>query len=181
MSLKVLLERHGKDRLSPASAGWSEIPLSSQGREDALAGARYIKDLIADDGWPKPTVIYSSTLRRSVETSLIAAKELGVGKIRSIPELRAYDSKKESVAAYERRAEAALTAILASSEPVLAVSHRSFQSFLAQCYFPEGSVDADPSFSHALTEEGGVLEIGDKTLKPMFRTVQEHWPLRAWS
>ena len=70
----LLLVRHGQSvwNASDRFAGWADIPLSDAGREEARALGRWL----ADSGH-RPTRVYSSALRRAIETTELALAAAG--------------------------------------------------------------------------------------------------------
>ena len=72
---RILLARHGESIWNQDSkfTGWTNIPLTSRGKKEAeqMAIAMKNKNII-------PTIIFSSVLQRSIDTSQIIQKTLGV-------------------------------------------------------------------------------------------------------
>jgi broad specificity phosphatase PhoE len=172
---RFVFVRHGRTKISPRPEGWLKSHLSNAGEKDAAAGATFLSEHLE-----RPSKIISSDLPRSEESALIAAHILGVGRIDSRRELRAYDAAHESKAAYEKRSEQALQRILAEPGTPLLVGHRSYSSWLSYRYGLRPRSD-DPGFTKALVSEGGALSIGNLSegasgLTPLFRSIPEHWP-----
>jgi len=67
----LVLVRHGQSQwnLENRFAGWSDIPLTAQGREDAAAMARHLRDFHFD-------AAFTSKLQRASETLRIMLREL---------------------------------------------------------------------------------------------------------
>ncbi len=79
-SLRIYLARHGESEANAARtvAGWTDVPLTAKGREQAHALADSLKGIHLD-------AVYASTLSRSRETAEIAAPGMHV---QSLPGLR---------------------------------------------------------------------------------------------
>ncbi|GAA1845096.1 histidine phosphatase family protein [Microbacterium koreense] len=82
----LILVRHGETEWNRARRiqGRTDIPLNDDGRDQARATARRLADEIA----PGPVVVISSDLSRAKETAEIIADGLGVGLLRTSPDLR---------------------------------------------------------------------------------------------
>lgn len=65
--MKLYLVRHGQStaNFTQTHSGWSQVPLTEKGREDAEYAGRYLRTLHFDR-------VYSSDLRRAVETAHFA-------------------------------------------------------------------------------------------------------------
>lgn len=74
--VKLILMRHGQSiwNLHNLFTGWVDIPLSSQGVEEALVGGRRIKDEPID-------IIFTSSLIRAQMTAMLAMTEHHTGKV----------------------------------------------------------------------------------------------------
>ncbi len=74
--VKLILMRHGQSvwNLYNLFTGWVDIPLSSQGVEEALTNGRRIKDEPID-------IIFTSTLIRAQMTAMLALTEHHSGKV----------------------------------------------------------------------------------------------------
>lgn len=74
--VKLILMRHGQSVWNHYNlfTGWVDIPLSSQGVEEALTNGRLIKDEPID-------IIFTSTLIRAQMTAMLAMTEHHTGKV----------------------------------------------------------------------------------------------------
>lgn len=179
--IRAYLLRHGRTTLSPQPEGWAPVGLSVEGKEDALAGATALEQLIVADGWgvndwPRPDYIATSDLARAEQTADIASQVLGVDKITLAPGLRAYDGDEETVEEYEARSAEALEKIFAAEGLPLIVAHRSTAAYLDLQYGRHYDPDWQPDYSsHALVDEGGLIGIvegiEDFQLIPIFRAI----------
>lgn len=80
----IYLVRHGRTKWSVSNRiqGWLDVPLSKEGREDAVKTAREISKEKFDH-------IYSSPLKRALETALIIRRETGFkGPVKVLEELK---------------------------------------------------------------------------------------------
>ncbi|KAF3361919.1 2,3-bisphosphoglycerate-dependent phosphoglycerate mutase [Chlamydiales bacterium STE3] len=73
---KLILMRHGESMWNKLNyfTGWVDVPLSSQGVEEALAGGKKIREIPID-------VIFTSTLIRAQETAVLAMTYHQSGKV----------------------------------------------------------------------------------------------------
>jgi 2,3-bisphosphoglycerate-dependent phosphoglycerate mutase len=73
---KLILMRHGQSQWNLANlfTGWVDIPLSTQGVEEALQGGDKIKDLPID-------IIFTSSLIRAQMTAMLAMTRHHSGKV----------------------------------------------------------------------------------------------------
>lgn len=69
---RIIIARHGESIWNQDSkfTGWTNIPLTDKGREEAKRMAFVLKPY-------KPTIIFTSVLQRSIETSTIIQKNIG--------------------------------------------------------------------------------------------------------
>ena len=68
----LILLRHGQSEWNASNqfTGWVDVRLTNQGREEAKRGGQMIKD-----AGLKPSVLYTSLLRRAITTANIALDE----------------------------------------------------------------------------------------------------------
>ena len=68
---RIIIARHGESIWNQDSkfTGWTNIPLTDKGREEAKKMANILKPY-------KPSIIFTSVLQRSIETSTIIQKEM---------------------------------------------------------------------------------------------------------
>ena len=68
---RIIIARHGESIWNQDSkfTGWTNIPLTNYGRKEAVLMAKALKQY-------KPTIIFTSVLQRSIDTSTIIQKEL---------------------------------------------------------------------------------------------------------
>lgn len=73
---KLIMMRHGQSEWNRLNlfTGWVDIPLSTQGIEEALAAGQLIKDLPID-------IIITTTLMRAQMTAMLAMSEHSSGKV----------------------------------------------------------------------------------------------------
>jgi broad specificity phosphatase PhoE len=181
MDVRAYLQRHGSTALSPFPEGWLPIPLNAKGRDDALAGAAYLKQHISENNLPTPDYIVTSDLTRTEQTADIAAKTLGIKIVTTLPGLRAFEGEEETPEEYEARSEEALKQILAEDQLPLVVAHRSTTGFLDKKFGADHSDDGDwqPDYkTHSLLREGGVLALANPKWKllPIYQPILENWP-----
>ncbi len=76
MNPKLILMRHGQSAWNKANVftGWVDIPLSSEGIEEAVRGGERIREVPID-------VIFTSTLIRAQMTVVMVMNEHGSGKV----------------------------------------------------------------------------------------------------
>jgi 2,3-bisphosphoglycerate-dependent phosphoglycerate mutase len=69
---RIIIARHGESIWNQDSkfTGWTNIPLTDKGREEAKRMAFVLKPY-------KPSIIFTSVLQRSIETSTIIQKNIG--------------------------------------------------------------------------------------------------------
>jgi 2,3-bisphosphoglycerate-dependent phosphoglycerate mutase len=68
---RIIIARHGESIWNQDSkfTGWTNIPLTDNGRKEAVSMAKALKPF-------QPSIIFTSVLQRSIETSTIIQKEL---------------------------------------------------------------------------------------------------------
>jgi len=73
MNYRIIIARHGESIWNQDSkfTGWTNIPLTDYGRKEAGFMARALKPF-------QPTIIFTSVLQRSIETSTIIQKEFQI-------------------------------------------------------------------------------------------------------
>jgi 2,3-bisphosphoglycerate-dependent phosphoglycerate mutase len=78
MPLLILL-RHGQSQwnLENRFTGWEDVPLSELGREEARKAGEHLRDVDID-------VVYTSALRRAIDTATIALEAAGKGHMQLI-------------------------------------------------------------------------------------------------
>ena len=142
--------------------------MDRKGRENALAAAASLAHHL--DGWPDPTHILSSDLRRATETASVVAQVLGTGTVKTMPELRAYEPKRENPEQYEERSAVALDRIMAGDGVPVIVAHRSTSAYLGRIY-SRGRWTPDYR-SDSLLREGGILAITPNRLVPLYKAIR---------
>jgi 2,3-bisphosphoglycerate-dependent phosphoglycerate mutase len=79
--LRIIIARHGESIWNQDSkfTGWTNIPLTDKGRLEAKKMAAIMKSY-------RPSIIFTSVLQRSIETSTIIQKELQqISHLKDIP------------------------------------------------------------------------------------------------
>ena len=174
--IKAYIMRHGSTTISPSPEGWLQVPLDGKGMTEASLGAKFLRRLI-EGGCPRPDWGISSDLKRAEQTLQIASRELGIRVVQPLFNLRAYDKDHETPAQYEARNVVAFEDILnrarVSKSIPLVTCHRSSTAFLAMKH---GLIKKSPDYRQfALLMEGGLMEITDAGLRPLFRVIEENW------
>lgn len=71
--IKLVLVRHGESEWNKLNlfTGWTDVPLSDKGREEAIQGGKLLKE-----GGYKFDVCYTSVLKRAIHTAFHVLDEL---------------------------------------------------------------------------------------------------------
>lgn len=175
--IRAYLMRHGSTPISPKPEGWLPVSLSAEGWGEVQSGADFLEQFI-QQGAPRPDWGISSDLPRAEETLAIVADFLEIPMRDPLPDLRAYEEKRETPARYEERNYEAFSFLLdlaAQTNTIpLIVCHRSSTGFLGKQH---KVLMRDPDYRYdALLLEGGLLGITDCGITPLFRYIEENWP-----
>jgi broad specificity phosphatase PhoE len=170
MSIKAYIIRHGVTDKSPASEGWSNIPLNELGKSQARSAALFIAGQKV-----QPTFAVSSDLQRAVDTCEIAAKVLDIKVLKPLQDLRAFGHD-EDPKKFESRNEKAFDAILKAAKEKkavpLIVCHRSNTAWAAKHF---SGVQQDLDYREAsLVWEAGVVIIEENAAVPVYRALTEN-------
>jgi broad specificity phosphatase PhoE len=86
---RVLLVRHGESEhhVRGMTGGWTDLPLTKLGQEQAIRTAERVRELVADGG----AAVFTSDLLRALMTAAPICQVLGVA-LNPVPELREFNN-----------------------------------------------------------------------------------------
>jgi broad specificity phosphatase PhoE len=127
--IRAYLIRHGDTGSHGVPEGWKQVPITSQGKEDARSAAAHLQAAI-NAGWPEPDYIATSDLLRAEQTSEVIAETLNLDIDPPMFDLRAYEKRSETPEDYEARSRVAFEKLLSDQRLPVIAAHRSTTAFL---------------------------------------------------